>query len=163
MRVWRNDTELDATFAVESDRGRIAIRFESRSGTKGSSHVRNVDYNDGLELLLTRLSDLDAVIDDIVVDSQRVRNLGLPSEKRRLTLRHGRVYPLRIRREADIRELRLAISAAQRSVGRAEGVRHGGGNNTKQIRILVADLGIPLTTVRHVLTYGADPKSSSDG
>jgi hypothetical protein len=65
---------LDAEYLTETDGTRLAVVIESRSDMSGSRPPRNPDYNPALMLLLTRLGQLDAVLVDALVDSQRTRN-----------------------------------------------------------------------------------------
>jgi hypothetical protein len=132
---------LDATFYLEAAGEDLTVRYESRSGAAGSGRVRNHDYIPGLELLLERLQHLDATIDDIVVDSDQVHRLELPRDQRRLGLRDGRRYPLALAAEPEIHELRLAISAAQRPIGRRSGAVRVGGT-TPSIRLYISGLSL---------------------
>ena len=50
----------------------------------GRRPPRNADYNPALTVLLTRLSILNAVLVDALVDSRHTEDLGLPEVDRRL-------------------------------------------------------------------------------
>lgn len=118
---------LDAEFCVEASERGPTLVLESRFGK-----VRNPDYNPALRLLLSRLRNLNASITDAIVDSTISRTLAL--EERRLLVR-GRDYPLRLKAEADIEDLRIAICAAQERVAQRPGAR--GGNRHKRIRLFL--------------------------
>ena len=61
--------ELDATFAVERIDDQTTILLESRGGGKNAPNERNRDYAQGLELLLLRLQSLQAVVNQVLVES----------------------------------------------------------------------------------------------
>jgi SOS-response transcriptional repressor LexA len=122
---------IDASFRVERVGDARTIVFESRGGTKGSASERNVEYAQGLELLLVRLKDAGLSITDVLVESRDT--LSVPAADRRVVLRDA-TYPVLI---TDPAALRKKISAAQALVGRARGAK-GGGNQNKRLRIYVA-------------------------
>jgi len=123
---------LDATFRLERLGNTMTIVFESRGGTRGSAAERNVDYNQGLELLLARLKRLEIAIADVQVESKTTANLA--PEERRVHV-EGEDFPIMV---TDATALRRKLSAAQARVGRAEGAK-GGGNQTKRIRIYLTE------------------------
>ena len=126
----RGGKEIDATFRVEPTGDGLSVVIESRGGTKGSAAERNVDYNEGFELVLERLGAAGMQIVDAVVDSGSTDALG--HEERRLQIEPG--YPLVI---SDAAALRRAMSKAQPAVGRKPGAR-GSGNSTRRVRLFVA-------------------------
>ncbi|MDI1480409.1 DUF3883 domain-containing protein [Polyangium sp. y55x31] len=131
MKVYEDDGMLlDATFHVEHDAGALALTFDSRGGTKGSSSARNIDYARGLLRLLERLRKSGAKIADALIDSRGAH--GRPIEERRLLI-PGRPYPLEI---DDPQKLQRLLAEAQRKSGRP-----GWGNPTKRIRIVLAFSG----------------------
>ncbi|KLR59929.1 hypothetical protein IMCC26207_110168 [Actinobacteria bacterium IMCC26207] len=117
-------TSLSAAFEI--DRSSIEVILHSRSG---SNPPLNPDYFSALELLLERLQQYGAVIEDILVDSKVA--LKLPIEARRLRLD----YPVYLATHTDIPSLRKEICAAQRTVAQRPGAK--GGNNHKRIRLRV--------------------------
>ena len=117
-------SQLDAEFEV--DRSVIDIVLHSRSG---SNPPRNPDYFAALELLLSRLAQNRAVIEDILVDSTVA--LKLPIADRRLKLD----FPIDPAAHGDLTALRQQICSAQRTVAQRPGTK--GGNNHKRIRIRV--------------------------
>lgn len=123
---------LDATFRLERVGNAMTIVFESRGGTRGSAAERNVDYNQGLELILDRLGKLGIAIADVLVESKTTANL--TPEERRVHV-EGERLPIVVTNAA---ALRKKLSAAQARVGRAEGAK-GGGNQTKRIRLYLTE------------------------
>jgi hypothetical protein len=79
-----NGQVLDAEYFVERERDQIALILSSASGPAGSRPARNTAYRPALALLLTRLRDLDAVIQDALVDSGATQRHGLGEAQRRL-------------------------------------------------------------------------------
>jgi uncharacterized protein DUF3883 len=101
---------LDATFRFTREVGgerRITLVLESRGGRRGSSDSRNLDYLPALELLLTRLRDLDATLLLAAVETRRTQDL--PLHARSITA-GGLVLPLRLRDVDDIHALRIAVT-----------------------------------------------------
>jgi 5-methylcytosine-specific restriction protein B len=115
---------LNAEFEIEPDGDRLALIMRSRSGkSKGNPDGRNPHYNPALELLLSRLRDRDAVLEDGVVDSARVRNL--PEAERTII-----ESPVVLADVPDIEQFRKVLSRAQGRIGKTSD-----GNATKQIRL----------------------------
>ncbi|MEU4743065.1 hypothetical protein AB0G02_21735 [Actinosynnema sp. NPDC023658] len=122
--------ELNATFSVEPDEGRLAVVLESSGGrTAGGGRARNSDYRPALEVLLSRLVDLHAVLVDAVVDSRNVRHL--TAEERRVL--RG---PVRLDRRVDVVDLRHRLTSGQGRIGQPEGALKPG-NNSKRLRLLL--------------------------
>jgi hypothetical protein len=130
MKIRLGETELDAAFEVEMHNGDLTVVFASRSGKRGSSSARHVDYEPGLEILLERLAALDATVSQIRLHPAN------GNEGSRLTP-HGYTFPLALRRVIDLRQFRRALSRAQQQTDREPGAK-GSGNPTKRIRIHVA-------------------------
>jgi hypothetical protein len=137
-KLHRDDGQpLDATFSVEENDSVISIVYESRGGRRSSAdarkaEARNVDYSEGLELILQRLRVLKIEITAALVESRT--SVDLPVDERRIRL-DGRNYPVDI---DDPGVLRRQLGAAMAKVARAPGARRGG-NRTKRIRL---ELGI---------------------
>lgn len=121
--------ELDATFSVGRNKESAFVLFESRGPD------RNTHYVEGLEALLRGLADLDASIDDIVIDSKETREL--PIELRRLDVR-GQGYPLNLRDIKDMAALRRDITRAAAATGRGPDAT-GSGNPTKRLRLIFSE------------------------
>jgi len=118
---------LDATFSVGRDKETQFVHIESRGPE------RNTEYTNGLEALLRGLADLDATLDDVVVDSSDTRSLSM--DKRRVALSG---YPLQLRAIEDMRALRVEITSKAASTARADGAT-GSGNSTKRMRLVFTD------------------------
>jgi hypothetical protein len=130
-RVHRDDgKQLDASFRVERVGDAQTIVFESRGGTRGSADERNVDYAEGLELLLQRLKRAGLALADVLVESRDTEKL--PAADRRVVLEDA-PYPVIIE---DVEAIRRKLSAAQAKVRRAKGAR-GAGNRTRRLRLFV--------------------------
>lgn len=155
-----------ASFRVEAVDGQITVYVGSRGGTIGTPSETNAEYNVGLQLLLERLGQIGATIEDAVVDSTRVR--ALPRSERRLPLGSGWEYPLQLRgRDSD--EVRRVIQRAQPGVLRTaaeNGFASGNGNGTRAIRLYLAnssafgtsrDLGAYLVTGSSLYSATAEP------
>lgn len=133
-----NGAELDATFHVERQSGDVTVLFESRGGRRGGPDARNVDYNAGLRLLLERLGEAGAVLQQVLVDSRTTRDR--PASERHVEI-DGFEYPLDLSTVPDFEALRVAIGRGQARVGRDPSAR-GGGNPNKQIRLVVEVVGV---------------------
>lgn len=122
---------LDAEYHVESEGQLLALVLESWSGgAKGGSRpARNPEYNRALTTLLTRLAQLDAVLVDALVDSQRTAALGVPEADRRII-----PGPVKLNQQPDLEALRRQMGTAQSKVGQATDATKPG-NSTKRIRL----------------------------
>jgi hypothetical protein len=120
---------LDAEYTVEADNDWVALILQSASGASSSRPARNTQYRPALELLLTRLKELNAVLEDALVDSTHTNRLGLPEDERRLT--DG---PLRLSEQPDMTELRKRLTRRQARIGQGPDA-HRDGNTTKRIRL----------------------------
>ncbi len=141
---------LDAVFHVEEPDGHPTVVLESRFGQE-----RNPDYNQALDLLLLRMKARGAVITDAIVDSTVSR--ALPFEERRLQIR-GRSYPIELKHESDLGELRVAIGAAQKPVAQKPGAV--GGNPHKRIRLFLQ--GVETEGLEVMLAGGAPPDPQAE-
>jgi hypothetical protein len=137
-------TELDATFDLARE-SVFCVTYHHKAGASGDPRSVNADYHQGLELLLERLASLGAEILDISVDSSVARKLAQPD--RRLNLH----FPIRLEQGKNIRKLRMDITRAQKPIARRPGVRPGGGNDQKTIRMLLS-CNVSLAKLRTVLT-----------
>lgn len=142
-----NGRRLDATFEV-SMRDAFVLLYRHKAG---GSHPVNSEYHLGLETLLTRLATVGAVIISISVESRVTQKLS-PSA-RVLALD----FPINLPRDSDIREIRLGITRAARSIGRREGTMPGGGNDqrTLEISFRCPKVGLGIQNVRDLLVFGA--------
>ncbi|SHG26128.1 McrB family protein [Streptoalloteichus hindustanus] len=115
---------LDAAFEIEPDGDGLALVMRSASGRSSRyPNGLNPHYNRALELLLGRLRDRGAVLEDGIVDSSRVQHL--PEAERRIL-----EAPVVLAELSDIEQFRRKLSRAQGRIGRTSD-----GNATKQIRL----------------------------
>jgi hypothetical protein len=142
-----NGRSLDAEFDIEPHGSGAFIVFHARYGTRGSGREVNIDYLRALEVVLARLSELNATIMAIEVDSRVAR--GLPLEQRLLPL----PYPIQLTGGMNVGRLRRDVTEAQRRIARDATAKPAGGNNHKRIRIsLDFPQGTEFSTVRHALS-----------
>ena len=130
---------IDSHFSVECIERRFHIILESRGGTAGSSNARNLEYATGMKTLLERLQKLNAIIEDVLVDTKVTRSMGLTADQRRLQMENFD-YPIDLSECSQLESLRLSMGSAQRPIGRRENAT-GSGNNTKRIRIVATIVG----------------------
>ena len=121
--------ELDATFSVGRNSEAQFVLVESRGPD------RNTNYGAGLDALLRGLADLDASIEDIVIDSAEAREL--PIDQRRPEIR-SQSYPFRLRAISDLAGLRRDITGAAAAAARNPGAK-GPGNPTKRLRLVFTE------------------------
>ena len=133
--------DLDATYSVEEEAGRVSVILEARGGTAGGDEARNTAYRDGLTVLLERLGRAGRVIADAQVDSARTRDL--TADERRIPMD---AYPLRI---TDAAALAKALMRAQATVGREPGAR-GSGNSTRRIRLILEGVAEGMVVAREL-------------
>lgn len=131
--VDQNGTELDASFSVEAVNDAYGLIIESSGGKRGHPSARNLEYAPGLLVLLRRLRELKAVIEEVVLQRTREHR---PLDERRLEL-EGFSFPLQPNTTTDLAELRHAITRAQARGGRNPERQRGGGNPRKRIRMLI--------------------------
>lgn len=125
---------ITATFDVEAQHENLSLVLHSAGGgasRKLGGIPRNVDYPQGLELLLRRLGQIDATLTDAYVDSDRVQ--ALPVSSRRLEIQ-DRPYPIHLADVDDYDGLRRGLTRAQRSIG---STASSGGNERRRIRLVL--------------------------
>jgi len=164
---------LHATFVVESRAGRAtAVVYQSAGGTRGLPSARNVDYLDGLDVLLRRLVNDGVTIEDALVDSTATQNLS--ASDRRLSPGENVSYPVVSSEVDDVIALRKALLRSMAMVGRDPDAK-GGGNQRKALRLVLSGTtssaaalaqfladGIE-RSVEHFGEAGSDPMSASRG
>ena len=129
LHLRRSDGSIiDATFEL-STVPVLDLIYHHKAGGRESSRSVNADYHEGLELILRELSRQKATILGISVDSSVARELEPSARELQLA------FPIELSPATDARELRLEITRAQKSVARRAGVKAGGGNDQKRIRI----------------------------
>jgi hypothetical protein len=148
---------LRAHFKVERGIGGLEVVFASSGGAKSNPRARNLDYVEGLELILSRLADRRATITDVLVDSLPARRL--PVVKRHVDLS----YPIELDPTTDVADFRRLITQGQRTVARSENVSSSAGNNRKRIRLAIglASETSDLQSFERFLAHGADTRARS--
>lgn len=126
--------ELDATFSVAGGGHAFEITFES-----GDGHGRNSQYGAGVEIVLERLSDLEATLTRARITSDIV--MKLVDEKGIDPLFEPRAFPfpLRLRGKDKVR-LRQALGSAGGRIGSRQA---SGGNATRKMTLSIALPGPP--------------------
>ncbi|NUT96193.1 MAG: AAA domain-containing protein [Saccharothrix sp.] len=116
--------QLDAEFEVVPEGDLLTLVVKSASG-KSTSHPNGLNrhYNRALELLLGRLRDRGAALENGVVDSTRVRNL--PESQRSILDERVELADVE-----DVEQFRRQLGRAQSRIGQSRD-----GNATKQIRL----------------------------
>jgi hypothetical protein len=147
-RTWRwwtmkvvdfDGTVLDATFSVDqSQDGLVSVIFESSGGRAGGPNPRNLEYRQGLNVLLRRLQLMGAVISEIRVETERTRIF--PIEQQRVAI-DGRPYPIDLAAVGDVEGFRKAISQYGRKVGQSAAKAAEPGGSSRRLRIFVT--GVP--------------------
>lgn len=136
-----NGQQLDAAFAVEALLGiPNSIVFESAGGAGKSGIKRNPDYVAGIDVVLSRLRDLNAVILDAYVDSGNVKNLPIPD--RRVHLGTDYALPLDLRGSTALEAIRKAMLKSMAKIGKAATATSAGGNSRKALRIQIENVQI---------------------
>lgn len=141
---------IEATFEL-STVPVFEIIYHHKAGGRESQRSVNADYNQGLELLLARLAQLQMTILGIALDSSVAHELD-PAD-RELALD----FPIKLRPNMNIYELRLNISRAQKPVARRANVKPGSdGNSQKRIRITLTgdDPSLSYDQLLHRLVRG---------
>lgn len=123
--ITANGEVLRAEFTVEELKEQVTLVLESRSGRE-----RNPDYQKALLLLLGRLADLGARLENGVVDSAVSRSRPFADRVLRI---EDRPYPIALAEVDDMEALRIALGSAQIQVAQKSGAK--GGNPTKRIRL----------------------------
>jgi predicted HNH restriction endonuclease len=124
-----NGQVLHAEYVVEQDEDKLALILESAGGAAASRPARNKDYRPALALILARLRDLDAVIQEAFVDTRTTQRRGITEDQRKLI-----ESPIRLADELDIEAVRLRLTSAQARIGQAPTTAKGG-NSSKRIRL----------------------------
>jgi hypothetical protein len=132
-------TVLDATFSVQPpDRGVASVVFESSGGHEGGPNPRNLQYRQGLNVLLQRLQRINAGIAELRVETERTRLL--PLEQQRVVI-PGRTFPVALSAVGDVNEFRKEISRYGRKVGQSPEKAAEGGGSSRRLRIFLT--GVP--------------------
>lgn len=147
LRPFAEDgTKLEATFEL-STVPVFEIVYHHKAGGRQSERSVNADYNQGLELLLTRLAHLQVTILGIAVDSSVAQELDPVDRELALD------FPIRLHANMNTYELRLNVSRAQKPIARRANVKPGSdGNSQKRIRITLTSED-PLLNYDQLVNY----------
>src|SRR5437588_11890571 len=100
-------TVLDATFSVQPpEHGVVSVVFESSGGHEGGPNPRNLQYRQGLNILLRRLQQIGACVTEIRVETERTRLL--PVEEQRISIPNRR-FPVMLSAIEDVNAFRQEI------------------------------------------------------
>lgn len=124
---------LRATCVIQSTANGWSIVIESRGGKLGSAQERNADYAVGFHLILHRLAQVGAVLEDATLASTHLLKQGLSDADRRLVCQ-GFKYPHKLNL-ATIGAVEHQLRRAQADVGSLRS--KGGGNTTRRVRLTV--------------------------
>jgi superfamily II DNA or RNA helicase/HKD family nuclease len=160
-RLLLDGAEIDATFVVESTGvTATSLVVESSGGTKGKKGAKNLDYVQGIDLILQRLAALNVQLLDVFIDTRTTSTLAVAD--RRLRLGYQRGYPISLAEVADLQELRRSLLRSMAKVGQAPGAK-GSGNARKRTRLVIATPE-PWTAVKlaDALAVGANAGAHGD-
>ncbi len=121
---------LDAEILFELYENIETYSVKARGGKKVGPSSLNPDYNEALEALLRNHKDRNSILEDILVDSTKVKNL--PIEKKRVS---SADYPLPLEMKDinDVSEYRRHIGNIVKNIGKEKGAK--GGNSNKKLLI----------------------------
>jgi hypothetical protein len=158
INIVDNDgTVLDATFSVLYGDDQLSVVYESSGGRAGGPNPRNLQYRRGLNVLLRRLQQLDAVIDEIRVESERTRLLPVDQQRVRI---ENRSFPLPLAGLGDVEDLRREISRYGRKVGQSPEKAIQSGGSSRRLRIFISGVSLDAQTLeRQVAGSGIDAES----
>lgn len=138
--------ELDANFNVEDLPIGFNVVIESRGGSEHGPHAsRNSEYSDGLRLLLERLGQRGASLEDIQVASSRAEQK--PESERRI-FPEDYTFPILLDRIPNKEALRLAIGRATGAFGKLPGAKAG--TYSKRLRLRVSCRSLEGMTIEEV-------------
>ena len=153
----QDGTPIHHRFELERDGFNIVIILKSGSGAvRGDGTPHNSQYNQGVERIISVLSELREPIEKIVLDTRKTRSLNLTEDERTLPLQ----YPLSPWNH-DSRDLRLEMGRLAQNIGQEPGAK--GGNNQKQLRVYIRDInpGLGFDSIAEVLS-GVDVERKSN-
>ena len=154
--VDRLGASIDARFSCHSFLGQPTGLLIKAAGAD-----LNTEYVAGLDILLDRLSRIDASITDAYVDSGVVRNL--PIAARRLGLPEGNSYPVELSSVKDLSKLRKSLLSTMKSIGRSPTAKSSGGNSRKAMTLLIGNIQqYPIDDLsQYLIGTGPPPQSTS--
>ncbi len=143
--------ELDAHFRVEAEDEHRVLLFESSGGTEGGPNPRNLDYQEGMALLLSRLASLGAMLIEVAVDSEPMRKRPMP--ERVVEFDDGRL-PLNLAEVGDFDGLRSEMMTRARKVGQAKDQKAKSGGSSRALRLVLDGLAWSPDAVQEALATG---------
>lgn len=149
---------IDAEFVVESLDGRPTVVLESAGGKKSSASARNVEYVDGLNLILSRLGSIGAQLVMAYLDTSTTKYLPIAER----TLDAGAPLPLDLSRTSP-EAVRAALIASMKSTARGESARSGGGNPRRRIRLVLDGVELNDRDLADVLAFGSTADAVGTG
>lgn len=135
---------LDAKYEVERDGDGLALIMASASGKHGDRPAVHTDYVRALFVLLSRLSELGAVLEDAFVDTDATRRRGIPEIERRII-----EPPIKMSELADVASLLRELQYRQSRVGQTPGAKRDG-NARRRIRLRLTLPGFPAEEYRRL-------------
>ena len=142
-------TVLDATFSVQPPENEVmSVVFESSGGHDGGPNPRNLQYRQGLNVLLRRLQLMNAVVPEIRVETGRTRFL--PVEHQRIVI-PSRPFPVALATVENVDEFRQEISRYGRKVGQPPQLAVEGGGSSRRLRIFLMGLSTDQAVVERQL------------
>jgi len=121
---------LDAEISYEASENTETYFVESRGGKKSGPLSRNPDYNDALEFLLRHHQKRNSILEDILVDSKKVKTMS--PEERRVGV-PDYPFPLQMASITSVSEFRRSIGNIVKNIGKEAGAK--GGNSNKKLLV----------------------------
>jgi hypothetical protein len=153
-------TVLDATFSVQPpEQGVVSVVFESSGGHEGGANPRNLQYRQGLNVLLRRLQLLNAVVSVIRVETERTRLL--PVERQAIVI-PGRAFPVALSTVGDIDVFRQDVSRYGRKVGQSPELAAESGGSSRRLRIFLLGVSTDRAVLeRQLVGQGAEADATA--
>ena len=148
---------VDAEFVVETVDGQPTVVIESSGGTKGTDSARNLQYVEGLDLVLARLGSLGVRLAGAHLDTDRTKHL--PIEER--TLAAGAPFPIDLA-TARPEAVRTALLRSMSSIARSDGAGAGGGNPRRRMRLLLDGIDLTDRDLADTLAFGSGDEVAVD-
>ena len=148
---------VDAEFVVETVDGQPTVVIESSGGTKGTDSARNLQYVEGLDLVLARLGSLGTQLTGAHLDTDRTKHL--PIEER--TLDAGAPFPIDLA-TARPEAVRTALLRSMSSIARSDGAGAGGGNPRRRMRLLLDGIDLTDRDLADTLAFGSGDEVAVD-
>ncbi len=148
---------VDAEFVVETVDGQPTVVIESSGGTKGTDSARNLQYVEGLDLVLARLGSLGVQLTGAHLDTDRTKHL--PIEER--TLDAGAPFPIDLAR-ARPEAVRTALLRSMSSIARSDGAGAGGGNPRRRMRLLLDGIDLTDRDLADALAFGSSGEAIAE-